>query len=390
MRTRKLNSTDAFVVIDLEGAPLSAGVVRLAPKVLVDGATWLARSQTYQFAAFGRRASGASAGVNAGADGRAEAVTAFAEELGPDAVAGTLLVEAGKGLSAEDLAPLRTVDRRPAQWWDQGSELRAVGIAAAAGLALWSAPSTGVDPSGTSDGARPSATSSSSGGSRGSLEGRTVAVEGFDGSGPALVRALAAAGARVVALSTSSGSVVDPAGFDVAAIVQAWEAHGPAMVADLGEEAVGGGAVLAADAEVLLVGSKAGVLDHDAAAEVRARVVVPSGPIPVTAKALAVLRRAGVVVLPDFVTTAGHLAAWPDALEPAGRSNAPLAPSTPLAPEPALTGSAGLATAAAALVEGALAEVMAHPAGPVLGACELAEAFLRTWRDELPFGRPLA
>ena len=28
--------------------------------------------------------------------------------------------------------------------------------------------------------------------------------------------------------------------------------------------------------------------------------------------------------------------------------------------------------------------------GPFLGACYAAEAFLSTWQDELPFGRPLA
>ena len=33
--------------------------------------------------------------------------------------------------------------------------------------------------------------------------------------------------------------------------------------------------------------------------------VVPTGPVPLTAKALAVLRAAGRTVLPDFVTTAG-------------------------------------------------------------------------------------
>jgi hypothetical protein len=33
---------------------------------------------------------------------------------------------------------------------------------------------------------------------------------------------------------------------------------------------------------------------------------------------------------------------------------------------------------------------MDHPSGPLLGACEQAEAFLATWCDELPFGRPLA
>jgi hypothetical protein len=37
-----------------------------------------------------------------------------------------------------------------------------------------------------------------------------------------------------------------------------------------------------------------------------------------------------------------------------------------------------------------LDEVLDHADGPLLGACYRAEAFLRTWRDTLPFGRPLA
>ena len=79
----RLKNVDAFVVFDLEDAPCSAGVVRSAPKILLDGATWLARSATYQFASFEIRAGGASAGVNAAPDARPEAVAAFVAEVQP-------------------------------------------------------------------------------------------------------------------------------------------------------------------------------------------------------------------------------------------------------------------------------------------------------------------
>ena len=45
-----------------------------------------------------------------------------------------------------------------------------------------------------------------------------------------------------------------------------------------------------------------------------------------------------------------------------------------------------IAGAVAALMAGALNS----DDGPFLGACYAAEAFLSTWQDELPFGRPLA
>ena len=148
-------------------------------------------------------------------------------------------------------------------------------------------------------------------------------------------------------------------------LVAALTARGATIV---GGEAGPAAEVLHAAADVLVLGSKTGVLDHDVAAGVQAKVVVPSGPIPVSAKALAALGRAGVVVLPDFITTGGHLAAWPV-------DGAPL--------------PADLPAAAAELVAGAVAGVLDHPSGPVLGACEQAEAFLLTWVDELPFGRPI-
>ena len=33
---------------------------------------------------------------------------------------------------------------------------------------------------------------------------------------------------------------------------------------------------------------------------------------------------------------------------------------------------------------------LAHDDGPLLAGCYQAEAYLRTWREQLPFGRPLA
>lgn len=340
MSTRKLSSTNAFVVVDLPDAPLASGVVRLAPKILVDGASWLARSQTYQFASFGRRASGASAGINAPVDERAAAIEAFTAELLDEVGSGRLTLEAGRGLGPDDLTELQVADPRPDAWWANRDELRAAGIAAAAAIA-----------------------------SGGSLDGRSVAIEGVDQAGMGLVRALTALGASVVAIGTAKGSAVGTSALTSAEVEAAWAEHGPAMVESLGGHSDLPGAILGADVDVLLIGSKAGVLGHEVVGSVQARAVVPWGPIPVTAKALADLRRAGTTVIPDFVATGGHLVAWPEA-------------------DVALDGD--LRSAAAELVSGVLSEVIDHPAGPVFGACERAEAFLSTWCDELPFGRPLA
>ena len=207
-----LASTDAFIVFDLEGAP-GAGIVRSAPKILVDGATTLARTLTYRFATFERRIGGASAGINAKPDVRPAAVAAFAAEANELVGAGRLLVEAGRGVSPDDLAAVTAVDPRPEAYWTRHDELTALGVAVAAETAL------------------------------GDLAGCSVAIEGFDATGPLLAAELVARGAKVTAVATSEGTAAAATGLDVPALALAWAAHGPACVRELrvGDRRAGGG-----------------------------------------------------------------------------------------------------------------------------------------------------
>jgi glutamate dehydrogenase (NAD(P)+) len=340
VKTERLDGVDAFVVFDLDDADTATGLVRLAPKILVDGATWLARSVTYQCASFEVRAGGASGGINAKGDGRAVALRAFVEAASPLVASGRWLVDPGKGVGDDDLAPLRAVDPRGDAYWEGRDRLLARSVAVAADVA------------------------------GGGLDGRRVAIEGFDATGATVAAAVADRGGRVTAVGTAAGTAIRAEGFTPSELAAAWAAQGPTLVDELGGEGSTPSAVLGADVDVLVVGSRAGVLGHDEAAGVRAALVVPGGPIPVTAKALASLRRRDVVVLPDFITTAGPLIA---AL-PLG--------ATPSADE--------LDATVEARVAGSLGEVLGGERGPLLAACERAEAFLRTWRPELPFGRPLA
>lgn len=121
-------------------------------------------------------------------------------------------------------------------------------------------------------------------------------------------------------------------------------------------------ASLDTECDALLVAGKAGVLEHDLAATVRARVVVPLTPVPVTARALAVLGRAGVVVVPDFLSTAAPALA---AIDPDGED-------------------------AVLRVHDAVAALAGEGTNLWMAAVAKAEEHLRTWQDALPFGRPLA
>jgi glutamate dehydrogenase/leucine dehydrogenase len=284
VRVQKLESTDGFLLFDLDGADKAAGVARLAPKVLHDSAELLARTVTYSCAAFGLKVSGASAGINAKPDARDAAIAAFVEEVKPLVASGALTLQASTGLSDADLAALGTVPPDPA--------VTAHGAIAAAEASL------------------------------GSLDGTTVAIVGTG----------AVADDAKLAAADKGANVIDDQGVD-------------------------------ATADALFIAGKTGVIDHEAAASVKARIVVPLSPLPVTAKAYAEFRRGEVVYVPDFIALAAPLLAEFDptnATEPVER----------------------------------VRELMQALAGEGpnawLVAIGLAEAFLSTWQDALPFGRPLA
>lgn len=298
-RTIKLSGTDAFVVVDLNGAEASSGPVRRARKVLPGGVRDLARSQTYTYAALGMRRGGASAGINAADADRAEAVAAFVEQAAALVADGTYLPDPAKGVDEADLAPLRAADPRSRSGAFL-AECEALSAVAAAEAAI-------------------------------GLDGRTAVIEGTGSCGPALAAALAERGATVVESSSES-----------------WAS---------------------APVDIVFAGSKMGAVNHGSAESLQARLLVPCGKLPFTAKALAVCRRRGIGALPDFVTLAGStIAAWSD-------------------PE---ADDDEVRSAVAATVTELVAETANHPDGPFLAACYAAESFLATWQDELPFGRPLA
>lgn len=344
MPFEQLSSTDAFVVTDLDGAERADGLVRWARKVLPDGARTMARSRSYSWALLHRPVSGASAGINAPPDGRSEAIAAFDAELIDRVAAGVLSLDPGKGVSPADLEPLSAVDRRspllrtPTATGTLADALLAAGITAAAAAAL------------------------------GGLENRTVAIEGSGSAGPAILESVAGHGGRVATIGTPSGTLVVDEAEDTEELLAAWTQHGDSLPAARGSE-LSPGAVLEHPADLLVCGSKLGMVDHQVAATLPHRVIAPCAPAPVTARALAVSARRNIVVLADFLTLLGPLIG--------ARSD-------------------GDATAGSVLneigdrVTALTGQALEHPEGPYLGAAYLAERFLGTWQEPLPFGRPLA
>lgn len=157
-------------------------------------------------------------------------------------------------------------------------------------------------------------------------------------------------------------------GSDLTGATWAAEGKGPlveaAKVAMTREGAVAapGAGGVESECDVLFVAGKTGALDHEAADTVRAKVIVPLTPVPMTARAHAVLTQAGRIHVPDFLSIAAPLlrAHDADSGDPVER------------------------------VEAAVSAVASEGTGLWMAAVGKAETFLSTWQDELPFGRPLA
>ena len=338
MRIHKFQTTEAFIAIDLDGAEASSGPVRWAKKILQGGAKDLARSQTYTYAALGMQRGGASAGISAAPDARGDAIAAFVEEAGALVADGTYLPDAAKGVGGDELAGLRGDDPRDtARLGAFGDRCDGLSAVVSAQHAV-------------------------------GLDGKTVAIEGFEGLGAAIAEGVIERGGRVTAISTATGTVTNADGFALADLQAAAEA-GADGVNELGE--VGPAkAIFGSGADVVFAGSKVGIVDHVVADQLsECAAVVAAGRLHLTARGLAVLRKAGVAAPADFVSLAGStLAAWGDA----NRSDDEIL--------------AGVREDIGDLSD----EFTDHEDGLLLAACYFSEGFLSQWQDELPFGRPLA
>ncbi|MCB1800157.1 MAG: Glu/Leu/Phe/Val dehydrogenase [Gammaproteobacteria bacterium] len=138
------------------------------------------------------------------------------------------------------------------------------------------------------------------------LEGARVAVQGFGNVGQHAALRFAGMGARVVAISDARGGVYRDKGLDVVALIDAAEKEPDAELAQLidGEE-YSNAELLAAKVDMLVPAAIENAITAANAGEVRARMIVEAANLPVSCDADAMLRDAGVEIVPDLLVNAG-------------------------------------------------------------------------------------
>ncbi|MCC7484318.1 MAG: Glu/Leu/Phe/Val dehydrogenase [Burkholderiales bacterium] len=136
------------------------------------------------------------------------------------------------------------------------------------------------------------------------LAGARVAVQGFGAVGRHAARFLAGRGARLVAASDSAGTLADPAGLDVAALVAIKE-RGGALHEHGGGRKLERDAVIGVECDIWIPAARPDVVREDNVGRLAAKLVLQGANIPFTEGAESALAARGVVVVPDFIANAG-------------------------------------------------------------------------------------
>jgi glutamate dehydrogenase (NAD(P)+) len=136
------------------------------------------------------------------------------------------------------------------------------------------------------------------------LDGASVAVQGFGNVGSFFAKFVAEEGGRVVAISDSSGGVYNTGGLDIAAAF-AHKADGGALVELTGGDTISNEELLLVDCDVLAPCALEQVITTDNADQVKAKLIVEGANGPVTPAADEILEAGGALVLPDVLANAG-------------------------------------------------------------------------------------
>lgn len=142
--------------------------------------------------------------------------------------------------------------------------------------------------------------------------GSRVAIQGMGTMGGATARFLARAGLTVVAVADARGTIANPDGLDVEALLAARDARGVVSRSALrpGDALLPGGSWLATDAEVLVPAAVSYAIGPENQARVTARYVAEAANLPVAAEAERLMAARGITVLPDIVANSGTNAWW--------------------------------------------------------------------------------
>ena len=277
---------DAVVVVDNVACGPALGGVRMAPDVTLDEVCRLARAMTFKNAAAGLAHGG----------GKAAIVADPGLERARKEVLLRTFARLIRDLTEYIPGPDMGTDEACMAWIEDEIG-RVVGLPRVlGGIPLDEIGATGLGLAVAAEVACPEAGMA--------LAGARIAVQGFGAVGRHAARYLAERGARLVAAADSRGAVHQPAGLDVAALIEHKQRGAPVGTFPGGrpvprEEVVG------VECDIWIPAARPDVLTEANVVQLKAKLVLEGANIPATAGAERWLHTHGVLVVPDFIANAG-------------------------------------------------------------------------------------
>jgi glutamate dehydrogenase (NAD(P)+) len=140
----------------------------------------------------------------------------------------------------------------------------------------------------------------------GELEGKTIIVQGLGNVGYHAAKFLSEEdGSKITAVIEFDGAIVDDKGIDIEDLKQWILKTGSVKNYPKGGYVADGGAVLEKDCDILIPAAMEGVINLSNAARISAKLIIEAANGPVTFGADEVLRKKGVVIIPDMYANAG-------------------------------------------------------------------------------------
>ncbi|MGI8547988.1 MAG: Glu/Leu/Phe/Val family dehydrogenase [Gemmatimonadaceae bacterium] len=136
------------------------------------------------------------------------------------------------------------------------------------------------------------------------IDGCTVAVQGFGNVGSIAAQLLAQEGAKIVAIGDREASFHNASGIDVEAAI-AYVRQNKNLNGYKGGDEISGPDLLTLDVDVLLPAALENVITTKNASDIKAKIVCEGANGPTTAAADAILDESGVFVIPDILANAG-------------------------------------------------------------------------------------
>jgi glutamate dehydrogenase/leucine dehydrogenase len=136
------------------------------------------------------------------------------------------------------------------------------------------------------------------------IKGARVVIQGFGNAGSYAADLLHAAGAKVIAVSDSTGCIYDKNGLDAPALLLHKESTGR-VAGFKGAESITPAELLAMECDILVPAALENAIHLDNAAAVKTKIIAEAANGPITPAADKIMEAKGIFVIPDILCNAG-------------------------------------------------------------------------------------